>query len=185
MGVDHLLLARELQTVAAVEPLARQPDPAGGLYLYRLRETPGEVVFVGRVDYAPHLNAALTRLLDPTFDPRAAAVMAGDGTPRAGGPGRVEVLASGAESLELDVESPDGGALVVHRAHLPIWRAVVDGRPADLVAANLHRLGLELAAGRHRVRLWVDRRPLGAALAAAGLALAAMLALLVAPARRG
>jgi hypothetical protein len=34
------------------------------------------------------------------------------------------------------------------------------GRPAPVVAANMHRLGIELGAGSYRVRLRVDRRPL-------------------------
>ena len=181
-GVDHLLITRPLTqaAAAAAELLAQRRDAAGELHLYRLRQAPPEAVFAGDVDRAPHLNAALTRLLDPAFDPRRAAVLPGDGPPLRGAAGRVETVASGPESLELVVEASAPGALVVHRAHLPVWRAEVDGVPARLVAANIHRLGLELGAGSHRVRLWVDRRPLALSLLVAALAAGVVVWLLLA-----
>ena len=63
------------------------------------------------------------------------------------------------ESLHLEVRAESAGALVVQRAFLPLYRATVDGRPAPLVAADLHRMALELEAGTHEVRIRVDRRP--------------------------
>jgi len=68
------------------------------------------------------------------------------------------------------------GLLVLQRAFQPIYRAAIDGRPAHLRIANLHRIAVDVPAGRHRVDLWVDRRPLwfsfgGSTLGGAGLAL--------------
>ena len=85
------------------------------------------------------------------------------------------MLDSGPESLDVRVRAEGPGALVVQRAFLPIYRATVDGRPAPLVAANLHRMALELEAGDHRVRIWADRRPLhlSALAALAGIVLLA------------
>ncbi len=184
-GVDHLLMTRRLTGAAAemVDLLDTGDGEPRGLYVYRLRAASPEVLFASSIYRAPHLNGALSRLLQPGFDPLREAVLPGSGPPSAGAGGRVEVVAAGPESLELAVEARGPGALVVHRAHLPLWRAEVDGRPAPLLAANIHRLGLELAAGSHRVRLWVDRRPLWAAgLVAAAVAVA--LLLLAAPRNR-
>ncbi len=184
-GVDHLLLTRPL--AAGAETAAALLDGGGGgagdLRIYRLRPPPPEVFFAGSVHRAPHLNGALSLLLEPSFDPLAEVVLPGSGPSVQGSPGRVEVLASGPESLRVTVEAPGPGALVVHRALLPVWRAEVDGRPAPIVAANIHRMGIELAAGRHSVRLWVDRRPLWAAALVAGAA-ALVVLLLAAPPRR-
>ena len=181
-GVDHLLLDRPLAGAAAAgAELVAGPD-AAAIHLYRLAAPP-EVLFAGTVYRAPHLNAALSRILEPSFDPFAAAVLPGGGPPAVGAGGRVRLLADGPERLEVEVVAEGAGALVVHRAHLPIWRARVDGRPAPIVAANIHRLGVELGPGRHRVRLWVDRRPLWLASGVAGGAALALLAL-AAP-RRG
>lgn len=193
-GVDHLLLTRPLaaEAVGAAELLdsltADQTGGLGELYIYRLATAPPEVFFAGTVFRSPHLNGALSRILDPSFDPLAEVVLAGAGSPLtrpplSGSTGRVEVVADGPESLELVVDASGPGALVVHRAHLPIWRAEIDGRAAPIVAANIHRLGLEIEPGRHRVRLWVDRRPLWAAgLVAAAAAIGVLL--LLAPLRR-
>jgi hypothetical protein len=184
-GVDHLLLPRPLSDAAATaaELLQVETSEPGKLYIYRLTGAPPEVFFAATIYRAPNLNNALARLLDPAFDPLREAVLPGSGPPVTGAGGRVEVIAAGPESLQLTVDAADRGALVVHRAHLPIWRAEVDGRPATLVAANIHRLGLELEAGSHRVRLWVDRRPLWLAVLAAAAAGVAIL-LLASPLRR-
>ena len=64
------------------------------------------------------------------------------------------------EKLEVLTESVAPGALVVQRAFLPLYRATIDGQEASIVAANIHRLGIEVPAGSHRVRVWIDRRPL-------------------------
>jgi hypothetical protein len=195
-GVDHLLLTRPLAADAEAAAELLYGGEGGGeaeaLRIYRLRPPPPEVFFAGSVHRAPHLNGALSRLLEPSFDPLAEVVLPGTGSPTSespmmgsavkGPPGRVEVVAAGPESLRLTVEAPGPGALVVHRAHLPLWRAEVDGRPVPIVAANIHRMGIELTAGRHSVRLWVDRRPLWAAALVAGVA-ALVLLLLAAPHR--
>ena len=59
----------------------------------------------------------------------------------------------------------------MQRAWQPHWRASVDGRPAEVAAADLHRLAVAVPAGAHALKLWVDRRPLhrSALAAAAGL----------------
>lgn len=92
-----------------------------------------------------------------------------------------ELLTRGPESFSAAVATPVPGVLVVQRSHLALWRARVEGsddpslvgRELEVIPANVHRLGVELPAGRHRVRLWVDRTPLAwaTALAVAGLAL--------------
>jgi hypothetical protein len=175
-GVEILLLTRPLaaEAAAAAELMESRTSDQGDLYLYRLTAPP-EVYFAGSLYRAPHLNGALERILEPSFDPLRAVVLPGSGAPSSGAAGRVEVVASGPESLEILVDAPGRGALVVQRAHLPLWRARVDGRPVPLLAANIHRLGIELQAGEHHVRLWVDRRPLWLG---GAVALAAMLAVL-------
>ena len=70
---------------------------------------------------------------------------------------------------------PGPGAFVWQRAFLPLYRARVDGRDVEPVAANMHRMAVLLEAGEHEVEIWVDRRPVTVAFAVAmltGLALA-------------
>jgi hypothetical protein len=62
----------------------------------------------------------------------------------------------------------------VRRAHLPIWRATVDGARVPTTIAQLTRLAVELPPGAHRVVFEIDRGPLHRALAVALAAAAAL-----------
>ncbi len=188
-GIGHLLMERPLDPWSgslAVET-AHYPEAGAGLWIYRLPLAPPEVSLVSRVRRVPHLNAALAAVLHPSFDPRREVVIParlgteGDGR-LAQGPmappvvpvDAVEVLRSDAERLELAVEAPDGGAVVIQRAWLPLWRARVDGEPAPVQVANLDRMAVEVSPGSHRVELAVDRRPLTVTLPLALLCLVAL-----------
>jgi len=161
-GVDRLLLDRPLDVSA--QALAREiavsRKSGRALYVYEPVGAVAPVALLGAVDAVPHMNAGLARLSDPDFDPRHRVVVLGEeGVGREGPPGRAELLADEPELLEAEVESEAGGVLLTRRAHLPIYRAAVDGESARIVIANLQRIGIEVPPGRHRVRLWVDRRP--------------------------
>ena len=58
---------------------------------------------------------------------------------------------------------PSGALLVLQRANL-LFLADLDGHPVRVVTANGHHIGVRIPAGRHRVRFWIDRRPLHRAL---------------------
>jgi hypothetical protein len=132
------------------------------------------VYLVGTILRAPGLNDAVRMVQDPGFDPRSAVVLPGSGVPAQGPGGEVRVLSRGPESLEADTEAPGPGVLVIQRAFLPLYRATVDGNAAPLRVANLHRLAVEIPAGRHRVKVEAGRRPLWASLGAALLGLCAL-----------
>lgn len=168
-GVGTLVLGRELDDEAGelVTLQHRERGVAGEVLVYRLAGPAPPAVFAGNVLRAPHLNAALAAMTRAHFDPRTTAVLPGDGPTRQGPPGEVVIRSSTPEALELEVRAPTAGALVIQRAFLPLYRATADGRRLPIVAANIHRLGIELPAGRHRVRVWADRRPLGIAVALA------------------
>ncbi|HSM14798.1 MAG TPA: hypothetical protein VLA66_12095, partial [Thermoanaerobaculia bacterium] len=98
---------------------------------------------------------------------------------RAGG--KVELVERSPDRWVIDVES-EGGLLVVRTAWHPIWKARSEsGEPLATQPADLVLLGVEVPAGRHRVTLEISAWP---ELLAAGLALAAACAALVAGARR-
>ncbi len=175
-GVDRLLLPRPLAEDAAAQAdlVARVESLEPPLFVYALPAAIGEAEVAGSVFPAPHLNAALGRLRSPDFDPRREAVIPGGGAPRAGVPGRARIVATRPEEIEVEVDAPDGGILVLRRAYLPLWRASIDGRAAKPLPAQMTRLGLELPPGGHRVRFWTDRRPFRLASALALLGLAAL-----------
>ncbi|MCP4660496.1 MAG: hypothetical protein GY856_34270, partial [bacterium] len=180
-GVDVLLLDRELAAAARglVRLRTRVPSVGGDLFVYDLEGRAAPVGLATTVHRVPQMNAALGVMTDPAFDPRTMVVLPGgpEVVDRGRHGARVEVLTDTTEELEVGLESPEGGFLVVQRAYLAIYRAAVDGEPAAVETANFHRLAVEVPAGVHRVRLWVDRRPTRAAWLVALLGLAGMVML--------
>ncbi len=177
-GVDTLLLGRSLDQDAAdlVELRHRQKSLAGEVYLYRIAAAP-RVQMVGRVLRAPHLNAALEWITAADFDPTTTVVLPEGGPSLEGPPGRVEVLTDDSHRMEILVTSSEPGVLVVQRAFLPIYRASISGERLPVVAANIHRLGVEVPAGEHRIDIWIDRRPLWISVGLAAVALLSLIGL--------
>jgi len=175
-GVDRLLLSRPLAPEAAARArLLETPErPGAGVYLYELSGAIGEATLYGEVVPVPTMTAGVTLARAPGFEPRRVALLAGEEGRRSGPAGSARIVASARERIDLEAESEAGGLLVVRRAHLPIWRASVDGRPAPTRIAQLTRLAVEVPAGRHRVVFSIDRRPLALALAVSVAALAAL-----------
>ncbi|HKH48936.1 MAG TPA: hypothetical protein VKM72_30085 [Thermoanaerobaculia bacterium] len=142
--------------------LAEIPSFGRVLYIYEIGDRAPEAFLARRVFPAPHLNAAYARLSSAAFDARTDAVLpaAKDGPPVQRGGGTARIVEKGPESLEVEaVAGPGGSLLVVQRSH-GLYKAEVDGKEAEVLTANLHRLGVEVPAGRHHIRLWIDRRPL-------------------------
>lgn len=180
-GVDVVILPRRLaaEDAAVAAVLTEAPslcNPEGTAYLLERSLPPAALL--GGIRRAGSAGAALDLLRSPDFDPRVTAVLpAREGaTDRGGPPGKVLDLREEREAVVATVDSPAGGVFVTRRAFLPIYRAEIDGLPATPEILNGHRLGIEVPAGRHQVRLYVDRRPTMASFAAAALALVALLA---------
>nr|MBP9824102.1 hypothetical protein [Thermoanaerobaculia bacterium] len=189
LGVDYLLLDRELAPEARdqVREIAADRNFGQTVRLYELADRAREVEFATRVIPAPQMNAALEAIFDPAFDPHRTAVVPGSGGVREMVSGSADtgvavgaaqspsarLVANRSEEVVVEVEAPAAGVLFVRRAWLPLWRVAIDGAPAPTLIAQVARLGVALPAGRHRVRFWIDRRPLAAGfgLAALGLVL--------------
>jgi hypothetical protein len=183
-GVDRLIVNHPLQPQPErAHLLATLPSFGRQLFIYEVADRAPEAFLARRVFSAPHMNAAYTILGDAAFDPRTDAVLPGkDGPPVLRGGGTVSIAKEGPESLEIDVEAgPGGSVLVVQRAYF-LYQAKLDGRPVTVQTANLHRLGVEVPAGRHHVSFWIDRSALARSFyaVALGLALLPLLAMLAA-----
>ncbi len=171
-GVGRLLLNHPLEPRPAHARLvAEVPSFGKTLYIYEVTDRAPAVYLARRVFRAPHLNAAYERLSTAGFDARSDVVL-GRGRP-AGAARRRRGAGPEAEPGE-----PGGGDGVrgARRAGRPALVPPVGGagrRPSrGGEAANLHRLGVEVPAGRHRVHLLIDRRPLVRSFWVAGIALA-------------
>jgi hypothetical protein len=83
-------------------------------------------------------------------------------------------LVRGDAAVEVDVDAPEGGVLVVPGLAASGWRASVDGRVAPVLTVDGALTGVVLPAGAREVRLRYTpvSLGLGAAVSAAALALA-------------
>jgi len=178
-GVGRLVIERALTPLPShARLLAELPSFGQQVRVYEVLGRSPEAFLARRIWYAPHLNAAYRIMKAGDFDPERDAVIEGNGPPRPSAGGSVRVLRRGPERLDLDLDVGPGGSLLVVQRALLIYRATIDGRPApSLQAANLHRNGLLVPAGRHRVRMWVDRTGFHRSLAAAALGLVGAAAL--------
>ena len=67
-------------------------------------------------------------------------------------PGTARILRYANAEVDIEVEAPAGGFLLLNDVWHPWWRAEVDGTPADILKANVLFRAVALTPGIHRVR---------------------------------
>ena len=80
----------------------------------------------------------------PPAPPRAAGSKAADGNAR--------ILRYANTEIDVEVDAPGGGFLIVNDAWHPWWRAEVDGQPAEILKANVLFRAVQVGPGLHHVR---------------------------------
>lgn len=69
----------------------------------------------------------------------------------AGGSGTARLTHYANAAVDVDVDAPSGGILVLNDVWHPWWRATMDGRPTEILKANVIFRGIVVPAGRHTV----------------------------------
>ncbi len=193
LGVGTLILDRALEGDVPHATMQRTQESYGRrLFVYSLSDSAPPVGLYGDVVVADDLPEALERLTEAEFDPSVTAVITGDLGERLQAPaGELEILEQSAERLVVETSSEGPALLLWQRAHLPLYRAEIDGEAVPVDVANLSRVALRVPAGEHLVLVEVDRRPFLRSLAAIPLGVLLLLgvvwsprALLRHPARR-
>jgi hypothetical protein len=90
--------------------------------------------------------------------------------------GRVRLISSQPDRIEIEAESRGGGLAVVRRAYHPLLVARAGGKVLTTLPVNLNLLGVVVPAGRHRVVLAASAWPEAVAGGVAVLVFAAALA---------
>ena len=190
-GISHLLLHRHLDTppppaTTLAEHIASEPGVGRPVHAYRLpRAAPSVYLATGILRLPPGAPPATAAryLADPRFRPGRDVVLPADGAGPAAGladpeaRARLRVVEEGAEHLVVETSADVPTVLVWQRARLPMHRARVDGEAVAPLTVNLHRVGVPVPAGDHRVRLEVSRGLLHASAAGSAVGLLALLAL--------
>ena len=77
-------------------------------------------------------------------------------------PGRARIVSYRNSEVVVETDSPDGGWVVLNDLWHPWWFADIDGKPADILRANVLFRAVEVPPGRHIVRFAF--RPIAGAL---------------------
>ena len=100
---------------------------------------------------------ALDLITAGDVDPRTTALLTGAPPPLdPDGGGTTQVVGRTTDSLDIAVDASGDALLVVSEIHHPLWRATIDGRPADVVVVDDVLRGVAVPAGRHRIVLHTD-----------------------------
>ncbi len=114
--------------------------------------------FVSQVYIATDETEVMARLTSPDFDPRQEVVIIGDkGLASVEGTINnrflaVQVNEVGPKQLQLKVNAPHAGFVVLTDTFYPGWQATVDNQHAQILAANLAFRAVRVEAGQHRLK---------------------------------
>ncbi|MCC7209677.1 MAG: YfhO family protein [Anaerolineae bacterium] len=136
------------------------------------RDAP-RVWLVGEAVAAPDLDAAVEAMAAPSFDPRRTVMLetasAPPVAPFSGGTARI--VADEPQWVQIAVDSPGGGYLVLADTFYPGWEATLDGAPVPIARANLNFRALALPSGSHQVDMRYRPASFTAGLALTGFSL--------------
>src|SRR5216684_1451413 len=86
----------------------------------------------------------------PNADPRRAVLLERPPGDAKAGDGTARILRYANTEIDVEVDAPGGGFLVVNDAWHPWWRAEVDGQPTDILKANVLFRAVQIAPGLHQ-----------------------------------
>ena len=179
LGLEYLVLDRPLTELPRdiPRPKAQAIYTSDSMYIYKLGNTVPRAYFASAVEPVDNEEVLDEHVL-PGFDPASEvlidqASMAGlrggpyaqarseaNGEPAGGRqsePSRSTSLSHVAivnytDSLvEIDVDAPKAGIVVLHDLFYPGWEARVDGHQEPVLRANILFRGVEVPAGHHRI----------------------------------
>jgi hypothetical protein len=180
LGIRYVATMRPRRLKHEVREL-RLEWAEGGMSLYRVPDALPRYYTVGRARKGVSEDHAIALLTAPGFDPaREVLLTEGAMGPPAGQvdvPGPVVALLEERPTrIRLRVERPGPGWLVALQTHLPGWRAVVNGREAPLLRANVAFSAVPLPAGTSEVELRYAPRSVRMGALVSGAALAGLAA---------
>lgn len=176
MGARYVLGSKDVALDWDKFSLAFDGDPT--VNVYRNETAIPRAFVVHQAVVVPNQEAAWARIQEAGFDPASKVILEG-GQPLDSADGNgatAQVLNYGSNTLEIVVDTPQAGYLVLSDPFYPGWRVAVDGRPVEILRANYAFRAVAVSAGTHRVTM--DFWP-GTALVGAGLSALTLLVLLV------
>jgi hypothetical protein len=90
----------------------------------------------------------------PQFDPRRTVLLeeVPANAPTGGEAGSARILRYDNTDIEIEADAPSGGFVVLNDVWHPWWRATVNGKPAEILKANVLFRAVIVPPGKHVVR---------------------------------
>lgn len=141
---------------SGLEDLTAVRAPDGALALFEFTGALPRAKFFTSWQVSTNDDVALKTLTDEAFDPLASVVIskALSVAPTTNAPanaGKADIVGYSPRRVELKVDAPATGVLLLNDRYDKDWRVTVDGQPADILRANFIMRGVELPAGAHTV----------------------------------
>jgi hypothetical protein len=165
LGVKYVILGQQVDFpfLEAVGGAMRTYE-GGPAHLYRVREpVPYSYVVGGALRVSQPDDAVIPTMLDSRFDPRRLLLVPGDAPvgrdslsqlpPPIDIPVTVREPRPGHLQLELGRPTTDSAYVFVAENYFPDWHATVDGRPAEVVRAQVSLMAVPVPPGAQRVEL--------------------------------
>jgi hypothetical protein len=156
LGVRYVLGSKEITLDWSKFELAFDGDPE--VNVYRNLTAMPRAFLVQRATVVASQEEAWTKIHEAGFDPSTSVVLEGgpavaglDGDPAASA--GVRVLRYEPDRIELAVDSPAEGYLVLSDPFYPGWQAEVDDGPAEILRANYAFRAVAVSAGPHTVTM--------------------------------
>jgi hypothetical protein len=150
-----------------------------GVWVYERPDALPPVWVVAQVEVMDDV-AALARIHEPDFDPRAEALLDSPLACQGDGSGEAEIVRYEENRVEARVQG-GGGLLIFSEVDYPGWRASVDGKPAQLVCADYVLRAVCVPEGNHQVALTYDPPLFKIGLVATGVMLLLILGIAIWP----
>ncbi|MHB8620726.1 MAG: YfhO family protein, partial [Chloroflexota bacterium] len=150
LGVKYLLAKNGTPLDPKFVPVARAGEQ---VTIYRNRTALPRAFVVGQSAGGTHPQALQT-IRSPAFRPDQEAIL--EGGPAAGdrgGPWPATLSHETGNRLDVAVDAPRPGILVISDVYYPGWHARVDGKSARLYRADYVFQGVQVPAGKHAVQL--------------------------------
>ena len=158
--IQPLLNILSARYVVSEDKLALPEIYGAGPRIYRNDLALPQAYVVSRAQVVEDSATRLAVLLDPTFDPRSEVLLSRAPASPLGqqtkpktksSPPIPSVQREGPQSIQVRVNMPQPGYLVLNDVYYPGWRATVDGQPAEILPANHAFRAVALAQGEHTV----------------------------------
>jgi hypothetical protein len=137
------------------EPVDRIAEADGFIFYERPQAAPRAWI-VHAIESVPNDDAALDRVADPDFDPRATAIIIGDRPCEVAPQVEADSVSNTRyepNRIEAQVDAGAAGLLVLSEIDYPGWVATIDGAPAEIHRVDYALRGVCLPGGSHTVTM--------------------------------